>query len=550
MTIPRVASFGALTFIALCAVLVVLLSLPAASYAADESESTVQTAPVRLDGVDLFVVRGISSLPAEKRAANIAKRIEDIAADASITPEMLRVESKDEFDSIYAGDRLVVRLVDVDAKVEGLTLHTLALATKLAVAEAITRYRDERQPRALLIKLAQALGFALGLALLVYLLLRFRSWSIRFIESRLQQRMAALENASRSIVRAQQVWKVAEALLLFSVGLLMVIVVALGVSEVLSLFPWTRGLGIALHDALVIPLFGAGQAFMSYLPKLVTLLLIVLLFSFLLKMMRTTFEAIEHGRLQLKGFDPEWTWPTFRLMRFGVLAFAVVMAYPFIPGSQSEAFKGMTILLGVLISIGSSSIISNIVAGYSMTYRRAFAIGDRIRVGDTVGDVTERRLLVTHVMTPKNEEVVIPNSIILSSEIVNYSTMAKQEGVIVSSSVGIGYDTPWRQVESMLLLAASRAEGKKPDSMSFVRQKSLNSFDVTYEVYVFCDKAQKMPVLLTELNRQILDVFNEYGVQIMTPSYESDPDTVKIVPRDQWYAEPAQPPANPQAGAA
>jgi small-conductance mechanosensitive channel len=253
--------------------------------------------------------------------------------------------------------------------------------------------------------------------------------------------------------------------------------------------------------------------------------------------------------LQLKGFDPEWTWPTFRLMRFGVLAFAVVMAYPFIPGSQSEAFKGMTILLGVLISIGSSSIISNIVAGYSMTYRRAFALGDRIRVGDTLGDVTERRLLVTHVMTLKNEEVVIPNSIILSSEIVNYSTMAKQDGVIVSSSVGIGYDTPWRQVESMLLLAAARTEGKKPDSTSFVRQKSLNSFDVTYEVYVFCDKAQKMPALLTELNRQILDVFNEYGVQIMTPSYESDPDTVKIVPRDQWYAEPALPPAPPHAGA-
>lgn len=544
MAISRLISSGLFTFFTLCAVLLALLGLSSATYAADEDGAVAQTAPVRLDGVDLFVVRGVSSLPAEKRADRIAKRIDDVASDGTITPEMLRVESKDEFDSIYAGDRLVVTLVDADAKVEGVRLHTLALATKSVVAEAITRYREERHPRALLIKLAQAIGYALGLALMVYLLLRFRRWSIGFIESRLRQRVAALESASRSIVRAQHIWKVAEALLMFSVGLLMVIVVALGVSEVLSLFPWTRGLGIALHDALVTPLFGAGRAFMDYLPKLVTLLLIVLLFSFLLKMMRTTFEAVEQGRLQFKGFDPEWTWPTFRLMRFGVLAFAVVMAYPFIPGSQSEAFKGMTILLGVLISIGSSSIISNIVAGYSMTYRRAFSIGDRIRVGDTVGDVTERRLLVTHVMTPKNEEVVIPNSIILSSEIVNYSTMAKQDGVIVSSSVGIGYDAPWRQVESMLLLAASRTEGKKPGSTSFVRQKSLNSFDVTYEVYVFCDKAQQMPVLLTELNRQILDVFNEYEVQIMTPSYESDPDTVKIVPRNQWYAEPAQPPTS------
>ncbi|OYY74499.1 MAG: hypothetical protein B7Y40_05045 [Gammaproteobacteria bacterium 28-57-27] len=527
---------------ALAFVLVFFLGVTAQAHAGDEP--LMVTAPVTLDGVTLFSVRGISSLPAEKRAADIGRRIERSAADHSISTDALHIVSKDGMDALYAGNTMLVTLVPADAKIEEVDLNVLAAATLESIRAAMIRYRDERQLQALLFKSALALGTALGVALLIFLLIRFRRWSTSFVERRLEARLAALESLSRSIVRAQQVWQVGEALLLFSVGVLMLTIISLGVSEILAMFPWTRGLGVVLHDALMAPLVGAGEAFLAYLPKLITLLLIIMLFRFLLKMIRTTFEAIDQGRLQLKNFDPEWTWPTYKLVRFGVLAFAVVMAYPFIPGSQSEAFKGMTLLLGVLISIGSSSIISNVIAGYSMAYRRAFAIGDRIRVGETLGDVTERRLLVTHVMTPKNEEVVIPNSIILNSEIVNYSTMAKHDGVIVSSSVGIGYDTPWRQVESMLLLAASRTEGKKPGSKSFVRQKSLNSFDVTYEVCVFCDKAQQMPALLTELNRQVLDAFNEYGVQIMTPSYESDPDTVKIVPKDQWYAEPAQRPVS------
>jgi len=539
MLMPRFIQSWLLVF----GVLVLLLSAAVTVHAEGAAEPPVATAEVKLDGVPLFAVRGVSSLPADKRAANISERIEKIASDRSIPADSLRVEMKDDFNSIYAGNQLIVMLVDADAKLEGVALKNLSYVTENSIETAIVRYRAEREPRALLIKLAQGMAMALTVALLIYVLLLSRRWISKFIERRLEARVAVLESMSGSIVRAQQIWQLAEALLLFTVGVLMLTIVSLGVGEVLSLFPWTRGVGMVLHDALMMPLIGAGQAFMNYLPKLITLILIILLFRFLLKMLRTTFEAIEHGRLQLKGFDPEWTWPTFRLVRLGVLAFAVVMAYPFIPGSQSEAFKGMTILLGVLLSIGSSSIISNIVAGYSMTYRRAFAIGDRIRVGDTVGDVTERRLLVTHVLTPKNEEVVIPNSVILSSEIVNYSTMSKAEGVIVGSTVGIGYDTPWRQIESMLLLAASRAGGQKPGSQPFVRQKSLNTFDVTYEINVFCDDAQQMPALLTRLNGQILDVFNEYGVQIMTPAYEGDPDTLKLVARDQWYAAPAQPPS-------
>ena len=175
-----------------------------------------------------------------------------------------------------------------------------------------------------------------------------------------------------------------------------------------------------------------------------------------------------------------------------------------------------------------------------MTYRRAFRLGDRVKIGEHIGDVDRMRLLVTHLRTPKNEEVVVPNSTILGTEIVNFSSMARERGLILHTTVGIGYETPWRQVEAMLIEAAARTPGLLRNPAPFVLQKALGDFCVTYEINAYCDKPQAMILLYTELHRNILDVFNEYGVQIMTPAYEGDPDQPKVVPQEQWYAAPAR----------
>lgn len=196
-------------------------------------------------------------------------------------------------------------------------------------------------------------------------------------------------------------------------------------------------------------------------------------------------------------------------------------------------------MLGVLFSLGSTSVISNVIAGYAMTYRRAFRIGDRVKIGETVGDVIERRILVTHLITPKNEEVVIPNSSILSGEVTNYSTMARAQGLILHTTVGIGYEVPWRQVEAMLLLAADQTEGLLKEPKPFIRQKSLADFAVNYELNAYCSDASKMMKLYTEMHRNIQDIFNEHGVQIMTPAYKEDTAEPKIVPKERWYTSPA-----------
>jgi len=253
------------------------------------------------------------------------------------------------------------------------------------------------------------------------------------------------------------------------------------------------------------------------------------------------FNGIANNAIKFENFDPEWAWPTYRLVRVFFIAFALVVAFPYIPGSSSDAFKGVTVFLGVVFSLGSSSVIANIIAGYTMTYRRAFKLGDRIQVGEFIGDVTSVRLLVTHLKTVKNEDVVVPNSLILNTSVINYSTLARQKQLVLHTTVGIGYETPWRQVEAMLLQAANQTPDVQKEPSPYVLQKSLGDYCVNYELNAFCDNAQAMNQIYTALHQNILDVFNENNVQIMTPSYVADTPDPKVVPRDKWFTPPARP---------
>jgi small-conductance mechanosensitive channel len=278
------------------------------------------------------------------------------------------------------------------------------------------------------------------------------------------------------------------------------------------------------------------------IPNFVFLAILFLVTRYVLKLVRLFFDNVANEKVQLRNFDSVWAAPTCNLVRLIVVAFALVVAYPYVPGSDSEAFKGVTLFLGVVISLGSSSLVSSVLSGYGMTYRRTFHIGDIVRIGQHLGAVQEMRLLVTHLRTAKNEEVIIPNSAIMSADVVNYSTMAKERGLVLHTTVSIGYETPWRQVEAMLIESAARTPGLLRERPPFVLQMSLDRFSVTYEINVYCDTPVGMRARCSELHRNILDVFNEYGVQIMVPAYETDPERRKVVPRERWYAEPAQPP--------
>ncbi|MEF8747956.1 MAG: mechanosensitive ion channel family protein [Candidatus Accumulibacter propinquus] len=502
-------------------------------------DATVATAAVEVDGRVLFRVRGVSSFPARERAAAITERIKRLAGDPALPADSVRLVESGGYSSIMAGDRRVMALFDSDARIEEVARETLGLALCERIGKAIDEYRHDRDTQVLQRRGLEAAGATAALATMVTLLLWLARQLNGLLERRFRSRIHHLGIQSFEIVRAESIWAGLRAALSALRMLSILIVSFIYLDFVLSRFPWTRWLAGNLTDFALRPLRLIGEGLIGYFPDLIFLIVLALLVRFVLRLLRLFFDAVAQGSVTLLHFEAEWARPTYKIARFALLVLAVIVAYPYIPGSESAAFKGVTLMLGVVVSLGSSSIIANLIAGLMITYRRAFRVGDRVRIGEVTGDVTQVRLQVTHLRTLKNEEVTIPNSQILNGHVMNYSSLAKKQGLILHATVGIGYETPWRQVEAMLLQAAARTPGLLAEPTPFVMHKELGDFCVSYEINAYCNDARMMEHLYTELRRNILDLFNEYDVQIMTPAYEGDPKQPKVVPRDQWYAAPA-----------
>lgn len=499
------------------------------------------TAPVELDGARLFQVRGVSAFPAEQRALRIRGRIEALARDPGFRVETLRAVESDLATKLMAGDQLVMGVYDSDARLEGVSRQVLAQANLERIRLAVVDYREARSRGVLLGGAVRTLGATALLAAALALV----TWTLRglgsLLEGQIRSRIQSLESRSFQMVRAEQIWGTLRRGVR-ALGVLTVLVLLwLYLDFVLDQFVWTRPLGERLLDLLLGPLVAMGRGIVANIPNLLFLAVLFLVIRFILRLLRQFFEAVGRGSITLGGFAPDWAAPTYKMVRFAILAFGLIVAYPYIPGSESAAFKGVSLFIGVVFSLGSSSAIANLIAGYLMTYRRAFKMGDRVRIGDEVGDVSEIRVQATHLRTLKNEELVVPNSLLLSSQVINYSSLAAKHGLILHTTVSIGYENPWRQVEALLLLAAERTPGLLKEPGPFVLQRSLGDFAITYELNVYCGDAHTMPGLYSELHRHILDCFNEYSVPIMTPAYEGDPERPKLVPREQWYAAPAAP---------
>jgi small-conductance mechanosensitive channel len=512
-------------------------------------EAEIQTAPVVLDGALLFPVRGLASFSAEVRAQGIADRLIAVAADPSVPVDAFRIVEADGVRRIVAGDRPIMSVFEADAGLERVPTADLAAAHLNRLRAAVTAYREARSAPALRRGVLTALAATAVLALLVLCAVWFWRWQDRFVARRLQSRIQAVGVQSFELVRAERVWQALRGALLAIRTAVFLVLGLVYVGFVLGQFPWTRGLSRDMTAFVLAPLQVMALGLVSNVPNVVFLVVLFFVVRFALKLIRLFFDAVERGGVKLENFEPEWAQPTYKILRIAIVAFGLVVAYPYIPGAESAAFKGVSLFIGIVFSLGSSSAISNIIAGYMMTYRRAFKLGDRVRIGGSVGDVIEMRLQVTHLRSLKNEELIIPNSQILGGEVLNYSSLARSKGLILHTEVGIGYETPWRQVEAMLFMAADRTSGLAKEPRPFVMVKKLADFAVTYELNAYCmDVAAMMPTY-TELHRHILDVFNEYGVQIMTPSYESDPAEPKVVAPKDWHLAPAAPPAPPAPAA-
>ncbi|BDC45832.1 mechanosensitive ion channel family protein [Paraburkholderia terrae] len=502
-------------------------------------ESALDTAPVEIDGQLLFIVRGVSSFPAVVRAEAIKGRIEKVAADPSFPSDGLNAEVVENVTMIMAGQATLMIVSEADAHLEHTSRDHLATLHVMRIHQAIDEYRQSRRSEALVRSGLYAAGATVIMTLVIAVLLVLNRWIDKALSKVLTGRVHAVGIQSFEILRSETIWRVFHGLVR-ATGVATIIASAYAyLHYVLALFPWTRSMSNRLFYLAAGAVEHIGNSVGATIPDILVLAIIYYLSQFVLGRIRRFFDAVEQRRVTFAQFEPEWAIPTYKLVRVLIMAFALIVAYPYIPGSESAAFKGISIFIGLVISLGSSTAISNLIAGYMMTYRRVFKVGDRVKVGDVTGQVIAVRLQVTHLRTIKNEEVTIPNSQILNGDVTNFSSMADTLGLILHTTVGIGYETPWRQVEAMLRQAAERTSGVLREPQPFILLIKLGDFSVTYELNVYIRDPHMIARINADLHRHILDVFNEYGVQIMTPAYEGDPEEPKVVPREQWYVAPA-----------
>jgi len=301
-------------------------------------------------------------------------------------------------------------------------------------------------------------------------------------------------------------------------GLLIIIIYSY-ITIAFSLFSFSKTWANTLLGYVLTPLKLVVYTFLNFLPNLFFIIVIVFVFNYLIKAVKFFFMEIDKGTLEFPGFHRDWAVPTYKIVRFMIIALEVVVIFPYLPGSNSPAFQGVSVFLGILFSFGSGSAISNMVAGIVLTYMRPFKIGYRVKIADTMGDIMEKTLLITRIRTIKNVDITIPNSMVLGAHIVNYSSSDKGVGLILNTTVTIGYDSPWRQIHELLISAAFETKFILKEPKPFVLQTSLDDFYVSYEINAYTKESNKMAIIYSELHSKIQDKFNEAGVEIMSPHY-------------------------------
>jgi len=301
-----------------------------------------------------------------------------------------------------------------------------------------------------------------------------------------------------------------------------IVLVVLNLNLVFGIFPATRGLVAAGVGIVTTALSTMLEEFAAYLPKLAVIIVTALAAYYTIRLARLIFRGLATRRITISGFYPEWAMPTFGLVRLIIIAVAFVLVLPNLPAAQSPAFRGVSIFVAILVSLGSTAAVGNMVAGVVLTYTRAFKIGDLVRIADTLGKVQEKTLFVTRVTTPKNVEIAIPNAMVLANHIVNYSSLARREpGLVLHTTVTIGYDVPQEQVRTLLIEAAKATQKIEQEPEPFVLVTSLDDFFVSYEINAYTRQARTMPATYSELHGHIVDIFNTAGVEIMSPHYSA-----------------------------
>jgi small-conductance mechanosensitive channel len=513
---------------------------------ADLPQPSTQTpagAPVILNDEPVFLIYGrVGSFTPQERAKAIGERLDRLSKTLDVPLDAIEVTDIDNSTVLTAGEMVIMAVTEGDATPLHHTRHEVAQDYAKKIQAAVAKSREQVTLRALMIDSSLALLYTVFVVAILILLHKVVPKIYGKIDAWREAGRCALKIQRVELLSADQIAAGLTGTVRAIRIVLLVTLLYVYLTSVLSLFPWTRGISAALFAIVLSTLRAIGQAFTTYIPDVISIVVIILVTRYIIKLISLLFSGIRRGAITFSGFHRDWAEPTYKIVRFLVIVFAAIACFPYIPGSKSEGFRGISVFLGLLISLGSAAAISNIVAGLVLTYMRPFREGDRVKIADTVGDITEKTLLVTRIRTIKNVDITIPNSMVLSSHIINFSSSATRHGLILHTSVTIGYDVPWKKIHDLLIAAARATPNILANPEPFVLQTSLGDFYVTYELNAFTAQPNVMAVTYSVLHENIQDMFNQAGVEIMSPHYTQIRDGNKTTIPDQYLPKHYQAP--------
>jgi small-conductance mechanosensitive channel len=511
---------------------------PSANSSANNSpaipDEEIPPGEVTIDGnTVLTVYEPLGGLTPEKRAEAIDSRIITLARDSSVAASSIHLQPRDAWTEILAENLMIMAVTDADARAAGGSREELAEKYLQNIRQAVDGYRQNHSWRVIL---RGILKTALATLILVVAL-----WIVRQIRLLVRHRIEDRVRISTA-QKDKSAWHVSVSYVgpfLLGLGTFLRWTLILALLEIyltvaLGFYSSTREISLTATKWVLSQLESLGKSALDYLPNLLVIAVVALITNYVMRLIRLVFAQIRKGDLKVHGFYPDWAEPTDKLIRLLVLALALIVVFPYLPGAKSPAFQGISIFVGVLLSLGSSSAVANAIAGVILTYMRSFLVGDWVQIGDTMGEVVEKNMLVTRLLTPKAEIITIPNATVMSGSVKNYSTEAKKAGVIFYTTVSIGYETPWRTVHELLIKAALDTPHVLREPSPFVLQKQLNDFYPVYELNAYTDAPREVLNIYSDLHRNIQDKFNEAGLEICSPHFAALRDGNRIAIPDQY----------------
>lgn len=491
----------------------------------DSLRTSTPGVPLIIEGdtlLSFYAKKG--GLSAHDRAENAAQAILKIGKDLSLKTDSVYLFDSEFLTDIMYGQKVIFSVTDQDALWLNVGKEELAQSYRTIVSDKIRELKKAHS----ILQIVKRVALFLLVLVVQYLLFRLTNYLFRKLRRQIiwlkMNRLKSITIRDYEFLNTHRQGRV----LIFFNNILRYIVLliqlAISVPILFAIFPQTENLAIKLFSYILEPVKMVVKSVIEYIPNLFIILVIYYCIKYIIKGIQYIADEIESENLKITGFYPDWAQPTFNIVRFLMYAFMIAMIYPFLPGSGSGVFQGISVFVGLIISLGSSTVIGNIIAGLVITYMRPFKLGDRIKLNETTGNVIEKTPFVTRIRTPKNEVVTIPNSFIMSSHTVNYSASARQYGLIIHTTVTIGYDVPWRQVHQLLINAARSTEGVMADPKPFVLETELQDYYPCYQLNAYIKDADKLAQIYSDLHQQIQDTFNEAGVEIMSPHYFAQRD--------------------------